>query len=175
MARPMLWLSWITAPLVWLLDGTSAVIFKLLRLRRESENHVTAEELHMIVAEASNAGVIEESERAIISGVVRLADRPVREVMTPRTQVEWIDLAADPRRWSPGCRRCRTAGCRSRPDRSTRSSAWSGARHRRGPGRGPRARPAGADAAGAGGDRPDGRDGRARRAARGRGADGAGP
>lgn len=96
MAVPMLWLSRLTAPVVWLLDRTSALIFHLLGLDRETENHVTAEELHLIVAEASSAGVIEESERAIISGVVRLADRPVREVMTPRTEVEWIDINADP-------------------------------------------------------------------------------
>jgi len=95
MAIPMWWLARITAPLVWLLDGTSASIFRLLGLDREAESHVTAEELHLIVAEASSAGVIEESERAIISGVVRLADRPVREVMTPRTEVEWIDINAD--------------------------------------------------------------------------------
>jgi putative hemolysin len=91
-ARPMLWLSKITAPLVWLLDRTSALIFRLLGLNRESSNAVTAEELHMVVAEAQTAGVLEESERAIISGVVRLADRPVREVMTPRTDVDWIDV-----------------------------------------------------------------------------------
>jgi putative hemolysin len=91
----MLWLAKGTAPLVWLLDTSSALIFRLLRLDRETEQHVTAEELHLIVAEASSAGVIEESERAIISGVVRLADRPVREVMTPRTEVEWIDIDAD--------------------------------------------------------------------------------
>jgi putative hemolysin len=96
MAGPMLWLSRITAPVVWVLDRTSALIFHLLKLDRESETHVTAEELHLIVAEASSAGVIEESERAIISGVVRLADRPVREVMTPRTDVEWIDATAEP-------------------------------------------------------------------------------
>ena len=94
MARPMHWLSKITAPAVWLLDRTSALVFKLLRLSRESENTVTAEELHLVVAEAKTAGVLEEDERAIISGVVRLADRPVREVMTPRTEVDWIDISA---------------------------------------------------------------------------------
>jgi putative hemolysin len=83
-----------TAPLVWLLDKTSLLIFRLIGLDREREDHVTAEELHLVVAEASSAGVIEESERAIISGVVRLADRPVREVMTPRTEVDWIDIDA---------------------------------------------------------------------------------
>ena len=91
-ARPMLWLSWLTRPIVWLLDRTSALIFKMLGLNRESENTVTAEELHLVVAEAQTAGVLEESERAIISGIVRLADRPVREVMTPRTDVDWVDV-----------------------------------------------------------------------------------
>jgi putative hemolysin len=91
-ARPMGWLSKISAPFVWLLDQTSALIFRLLGLNREARNVVTAEELHLVVAEAQTAGVLEESERAIISGIVRLADRPVREVMTPRTDIDWIDI-----------------------------------------------------------------------------------
>jgi putative hemolysin len=97
MALPMLWLSKIGAPLVWLLDRSSALVFRILGLNRESEDRVTAEELHLIVAEASKSGLIEESERAIISGVVRLADRPVREVMTPRKDVDWIDVSLDAR------------------------------------------------------------------------------
>ena len=72
-AKPMRWLAIGTAPLVWLLDRTSAGIFRLVGLTRESDSKVTAEELHLVVAEASSAGVIEESERAIISGVVRTA------------------------------------------------------------------------------------------------------
>ncbi|RHW18791.1 HlyC/CorC family transporter [Sphingomonas gilva] len=95
MAVPMQWLAIATAPIVWVLDSTSALIFRLLGMNRESEEHVTAEELHMIVAEASKSGVIEEHERSIISGVVRLADRPVREVMTPRTDVDWMDVGLD--------------------------------------------------------------------------------
>ena len=95
LAIPMAWLARVAAPLVWLLDRTSAAVFWLLRLSRETDEHVTAEELHLIVAEASASGVIEEHERSIISGVVRLADRPVREVMTPRTEVDWLDLSLD--------------------------------------------------------------------------------
>ena len=94
MSRPMQWLSVITAPFVWLLDQSSKLIFRVMGFNRESKNQVTAEELHLVVAEAQNAGVLEESERAIISGIVRLADRPVREVMTPRTDVDWIDAGA---------------------------------------------------------------------------------
>src|SRR4051794_3658672 len=94
MSRPMRWLSVITAPFVWVLERSSALIFSVFGFDRESKNHVTAEELHLVVAEAQSAGVLEESERAIISGIVRLADRPVREVMTPRTDVDWIDVAS---------------------------------------------------------------------------------
>ena len=95
MALPMTWLARIAAPVVWLLDSTSSMLFRLIGLSRESEDQVTAEELHLIVAEASKSGVIEEHERSIISGVVRLADRPVREVMTPRTEVDWLDIGLD--------------------------------------------------------------------------------
>lgn len=94
-AVPMRWLSRATAPLVWLLDKTSILIFRLMRLNRQSDDQVTAEDLHLVVAEAATAGVLEESERALISSVVRLADRPIREVMTPRTEVSWIDADAD--------------------------------------------------------------------------------
>ena len=95
MARPMALLSKVTSPVVWLLDRTSAAIFRLLGLNREAKNHVTAEELHLVVAEAQTSGVLDESERAIISGIVRLADRPVREVMTPRTDIDWIDVGSN--------------------------------------------------------------------------------
>lgn len=94
MAIPMDLMARGAAPVVWLLDNSSALIFRLLGLNRESENIVTAEELQMIFAEATKSGVIEESERAIMSGVVRLAGRPVREVMTPRTEVDWLPVEA---------------------------------------------------------------------------------
>ncbi|MDZ7588526.1 MAG: hemolysin family protein [Parasphingorhabdus sp.] len=93
-AGPMDMVARIAAPLVWLLDTTSAIILRLLGVTRDSQQHVTAEELHMIFAEATRSGVIEEHEREVIAGVVRMADRPVREVMTPRTEVDWVDVAA---------------------------------------------------------------------------------
>ena len=94
MSRPMRILSKIVAPFVWILEHSSSLILTLFGLDKESKNHVTAEELHLVVAEAQTAGVLEEDERAMISGIVRLADRPVREVMTPRTEIDWIDLGA---------------------------------------------------------------------------------
>ncbi len=95
MALPMAMLSRIGAPLVWLLDSSSAVIFNLFGLRRTDEATVTAEELRMIFAEATRSGVIEAEQRQILTGVVRLAERPVREMMTPRTDIDWIEADAD--------------------------------------------------------------------------------
>jgi len=94
MALPMQWLSVIAAPFVWILDKSSALIFRMLGLRRDSRGALSAEELKMVFAEATSAGIIEEHEQKVIAGVVRLADRPVREVMTPRTEVDWIPVDA---------------------------------------------------------------------------------
>lgn len=93
-ARPMLWLSKAMAPVVWLLDRSSRLLLGLLGMRQANDTEVTAEELHMIFAEATRSGVIEEDERAIMTGIMRLADRPVRELMTPRTEIDWIERRA---------------------------------------------------------------------------------
>lgn len=94
MALPMEWMARISAPLVWLLDVSSRAIFHLFGLRRDGREALTAEELRMVFAEATHAGLIEEHEHKMIAGVVRLADRPVREVMTPRTDVDRIAVDA---------------------------------------------------------------------------------
>ena len=93
-SRPMALVAQVTAPFVWLLDRSSSLLLRLAGVRHSGEPEVTAEELHMIFAEATRSGVIEEEERAIMSGIMRLADRPVRELMTPRTELHWIDRRA---------------------------------------------------------------------------------
>ena len=94
MARPMLGLARAMAPFVWLLDRSSAVLLRAVGVRRSGQAKLTAEELHMIFAEATHTGVIEEGERAMIAGIMKLAERPVRELMTPRTELDYVDLGA---------------------------------------------------------------------------------
>ena len=95
MARPMAFLATIAAPLVWVLDKSSAGIIRLFGIRSKKTSTVTAEELQMIFADATRSGVIEAEQHQILTGVVRLAERPVREMMTPRTELDWIDVDAD--------------------------------------------------------------------------------
>jgi len=95
MARPMAFLARAAAPVVWLLDKSSGVLVRLLGVRPAGEGNVTAEELHMIFADATHQGVIEAQQHQILAGVVRMVDRPVRELMTPRTELDWVDLSDD--------------------------------------------------------------------------------
>ena len=93
-ALPMKGVARATAPFVWLLDRSSSLLLRLLGVRHSGDPDVTAEELHVIIAEATRSGVIEEEERVIMTGIMRLADRPVRELMTPRTELHWIERRA---------------------------------------------------------------------------------
>lgn len=93
-ARPMAMLARVAAPIVWLLDTSSSLLIRLLGVRPAGQSSVTAEELHMIFTEATHSGVIEHGQSEILAGVVRLAERPVRELMTPRTEIDWLDLHA---------------------------------------------------------------------------------
>ena len=95
MARPMAILAIVAKPLVWLLDVSSSLIIRLIGVKPSAHGAVTAEELHMLFAEATRSGVIEHEQHQMLAGVVRLAQRPVREMMTPRNQLDFVDIAAD--------------------------------------------------------------------------------
>ncbi len=86
--------SRIAAPAVWLLDASTRLVFRVLHQPAERPARVTDEEIRTLIAEAESAGVIEKGERQMISGVMRLADRAVVGLMTPRIDVDWIDVAA---------------------------------------------------------------------------------
>lgn len=89
---PMLLLSKVAAPLVWLLDNSGRLLLALLGQRGVSAGTVTDEEIKSLLAEAQSAGVIETEESAMISGVMRLADRTARALMTPRRDVELVNI-----------------------------------------------------------------------------------
>lgn len=91
-ARPLNLLSVIMSPFVKLLSVSTKFIMKLLGLDDQKEGGVTEAEIHAIIDEGSQSGVIEESERDMVRNVFRLDDRQVGSLMTPRNDIEWIDL-----------------------------------------------------------------------------------
>ncbi|MEL4375527.1 hemolysin family protein [Brucella cytisi] len=91
-APTMTLLSKLAAPLVWLLDTSGRLVLKLLGQSGKSSDGVTDEEIKSVLAEAHSAGVIETEESRMIAGVMRLADRTARGLMTPRMDVEMVDV-----------------------------------------------------------------------------------
>jgi putative hemolysin len=94
-AGPMLLLSRIAAPAVWLLKVSTESALRVLGLSGVRETTVTEEEVKSLIAEGAQAGVFAPQERDMIEGVLRMADRPVRVIMTPRAAIVWIDLKSD--------------------------------------------------------------------------------
>jgi putative hemolysin len=96
-ARPIAILAKVAAPIVWLLRVASSLVLRLVGQARGRREGVTEEELKALLVEGAKAGVLETEEREMIERVLRLADKPVRAMMTPRNEIAWIDRTA-PRR-----------------------------------------------------------------------------
>ncbi|MEI6661259.1 MAG: hemolysin family protein [Comamonadaceae bacterium] len=90
-ARPMLWLAKAAKPFVRLLSGTTAATLKLLRIDTNASRAVTEEEITASLEEGVDAGVIEEHEHQMVQNVFRLDERPLTSLMTPRTDVQWLE------------------------------------------------------------------------------------
>jgi putative hemolysin len=95
-APPMAALARLAAPLVGLLEVSSRLVLRLLGRHKEPERRVTEEEIRLLVAEGESAGAVEPQERRMIARVLRLGDRSVRALMTPRPEVDWVDLDQGP-------------------------------------------------------------------------------
>jgi putative hemolysin len=93
-AIPMLLLSRLTAPFVWLLNVSSNLLLRLLRVDRQGSGVVTEEEIRLLVAESAEQGVLDADEHNMVNRVLRLGDRTVDSVMTPRMRIAWLDIAA---------------------------------------------------------------------------------
>ena len=94
-AGPMRLLSMITSPVVWFLSFSTETVLGLLRVRHPAESPVTEQEVEILMEEGARAGVFEDEERDLVRSALQLDDRPVRELMTPRPKVVWLD-ADDP-------------------------------------------------------------------------------
>src|SRR5215211_3503974 len=94
-AGPMRLLSAITSPAVWFLSASTEGVLGLLGVRHTDASPVSEQEVEILMEEGARAGVFEEEERDLVARALRLDDRPVRELMTPRPSVVWLD-ADDP-------------------------------------------------------------------------------
>jgi putative hemolysin len=90
-ARPIYWLSVASKPFVKLLVWSTNLVLRLLRLSNREAPGVTEEEIHALLNEGSDAGVIEHHERAMARNVLRLDDRLLGSLMVPRADIVFLD------------------------------------------------------------------------------------
>jgi putative hemolysin len=94
-AGPMTALARVAAPAVLLLEVSSKLVLRLLGRQDEGGQEITEEEIRALIAEAESAGVVETVEKHMIARVMRLGDRSVRGIMTPRPEVDWVDIGGE--------------------------------------------------------------------------------
>lgn len=92
MAIPMKYFSIITAPLVTLLSVSTKVLLKLLGVKNKEESAVTESEINKMLTQGVELGAYEKEEPILVENIFRLADLSAGDVMTPRTQIRWIDM-----------------------------------------------------------------------------------
>jgi putative hemolysin len=92
-ALPMRVLTWLATPFAFLLIWVTRVLVRLLRMDSGARGHVSEEEIRLLVAEGADQGVIDSDERNMVNRVLRLGDRTVDSVMTPRTRIAWLDAS----------------------------------------------------------------------------------
>lgn len=93
-ARPMMWLSRIGGPIVKLLTGVTTLVMRLFGLTGSVAPGLTEDEIRALIAEGAESGAIEAAESTVVHRVFQLGDQRVSALMTPRVDIEWIDVDA---------------------------------------------------------------------------------
>ena len=92
-ALPMRVLTWLATPFAFFLIWVTRGLLRLLGMSKGTREHVSEEEIRLLVAEGADQGVIDSDERNMVNRVLRLGDRTVDSVMTPRTRIAWLDAS----------------------------------------------------------------------------------
>lgn len=93
-AVPMRAMAWLAKPFAFVLIQATRLMLRLLGMDKTSRERVSEEEIRLLVAEGADQGVIDSDERNMVNRVLRLGDRAVDSVMTPRTRITWLDANA---------------------------------------------------------------------------------
>lgn len=96
MAPAMYLLSRLASPAVWLLSTSTAAVLRLLRMSPSADPPITEAEIHALLQQGAQAGVFEPVEHEMVWVVFPLGDRRVEALMTPRTEIVWLDTEEPP-------------------------------------------------------------------------------
>ena len=95
-AGPMLFLTKVFSPLVRFLSFSTESVLRIMGVKISDESSVTEEEIQALIDEGTQAGIFEEAEHDMVEGVFSLGDQRVYSLMTPRTDIIWLDIEDTP-------------------------------------------------------------------------------
>ena len=96
-AVPMRALARVAAPVVYLLTQSGNLVIRILGIPPSDDPPITEEEIRILLAEGARAGVIRRDEQSMVESVFELDDRRVSDVMTPHTEIVWLDINDPPK------------------------------------------------------------------------------
>ncbi|MBA4602381.1 HlyC/CorC family transporter [Thermoactinomyces sp. AMNI-1] len=91
-ARPMYWFSVIGKPVIWILSKSTALVLKMLGVKKPTKPDVTEEEIQQLVEQGVYSGAVEEIEHEMVDQIFYMSDKRLGDILTPRTQLVWIDV-----------------------------------------------------------------------------------
>lgn len=92
-AGPMLFISRVFSPLIKLMSNATNFVLRIFGVNPSVEPPITEEELQLLIDQGTQAGVFEEAEQDMVEGIFSLGDTRVYSVMTPRTEIVWLDVS----------------------------------------------------------------------------------
>lgn len=91
-AGPVLFISKVFSPFIKLMSGATDFVLRLIGVNPSEEPPITEEELQMLMMQGTQAGVFEEAEQDMVEGIFSLGDQRIYSLMTPRTEIVWLDI-----------------------------------------------------------------------------------
>lgn len=92
-SAPLMWFYKITLPFVWILNGSSNLVLKMMGIQPTNEHEAahTEEELRIMMGHSHKSGHINETEMELIESAFDFADKKVRQVMVPRINMSTLN------------------------------------------------------------------------------------
>jgi putative hemolysin len=95
-AAPMSLVSRIFSPVVYAMSATTDLVLRILGVKPNLEPPITEEEIQVLIDQGTQAGVFDEAEQDMVQGVFSLSDRRIFSLMTPRSEIAWLDVHDTP-------------------------------------------------------------------------------
>jgi putative hemolysin len=95
-SRPMMTLAAFGRPVVAILTGTTNLVLRVFGIKQQADPHLTEDEIRAVISQGAASGAIAETEENIVQRVLQLGEQRVASIMTPRLDIEWVDVDASP-------------------------------------------------------------------------------